>query len=209
MLTQICHYLNKSQKQRAWGPYLWRIVNLCSGLGFIASQSVCPLTIFDEIHRINDFSDSFLPPQISWLFWGFASCMRVYFNTSYFQCFLLHMMLNCPHLCHVFPDQQQWMAPMLVRLTSESLSLWTVTLSFRVSTWRWELLWICEAFSKPSELIPSCFFSCAHSHLCLAFCPIKTHFHDKIWLSHHTVIYKPWCFVIPRCIWILTPDKEL
>lgn len=54
---------------------------------------------------------------------------------------------------------------------------------------------------------PSPFLSLgSHSHLCLAFSPIKTHFPEKIWLSHHTVIYKPWCAVIPRCIWILTPD---
>lgn len=73
-----------------------------------------------------------------------------------------------------------------------------------VSTWRRDRQELVKAFPSLPPPPP-----CAHTlHLCLVLCPIKTHLHEKIWLTHHTMIYKACCGVIPRCIWILTPDKE-
>lgn len=60
---------------------------------------------------------------------------------SLFQHFLFSVMLvardaNLPRHMPCFPDWQQRTASVRIRLTSVSLSLWTVTLSLRVSMWR-------------------------------------------------------------------------
>ena len=190
MLTRICRCPSKSQKQNQHEDLAHKEALLtCVPVVDLKPHKVSVLLpIFDEIHRINDFSDPFLPPQISRLFWRSVSCIGVYFNTSYFgRCFTHGANLTCG--VSYFPDQQLWGARVLVSLMLVSLTLGIVTLSLgvisadEVPTNLWSLF-------PPFWVYPSPFFSCPHSLHCLVLCPIKTHFHEKLWLTHYTVIYK-------------------
>lgn len=152
VLTWICHCLDKSQKQNQHEGLAWRIVtHLCSGHGLKTSQSVCPLTIFDEIHRIHDFW--FLPSSLNQLIISEVCIL----HGSLFQYFLCGTLLvahvaNLTCCVSYFPDWQLCSAGAPIELTDPALTVWTVTLSLRVNTRRWDL---CDIVKPPPSLLSS------------------------------------------------------